>query len=213
MASSMIHIAVANEINKVIKKDKKSLLIGSIAPDIGKHVGMEKEVSHFQGCNDDIPKLDVFLEKYKNYLNDDFVLGYYIHLYTDYLWFKYFVPDFCNNGYIYKLDGTKVDVSDDAKHEYYYRKFFYNDYTNLNIRLIDDYNLDLDIFYEEIPTFNNVIKEIPMDKIKIIVDQASIIIENTKETKPYVFDMNLVNKFIKTSTDYILSNLKDIGVI
>lgn len=34
MASSVIHIAVANELNKVLKKDKKSILIGSIAPDI-----------------------------------------------------------------------------------------------------------------------------------------------------------------------------------
>lgn len=207
MASSIIHMAVANEINKIIKKDKKSLLIGSIAPDIGKHVGISKVVSHFEIVDDDIPKLDVFLDKYKAYLNDDFVLGYYIHLYTDYLWFKYFVPDFCNNGYVYKLDGTKVDLSDDEK-----LKYFYNDYTNLNIKVIDEYNLQLDVFYEEVPEFNNIIKEIPMDKIKIIVDQAGIILENTKKTKAYVFDMNLVNKFIKTSVECILSDLKQLGI-
>ena len=143
MASSMIHIAIANEINKVIKKDKKSLLIGSIAPDIGKHVGIEKVISHFEVVDDDIPKLDVFLDKYKAYLNDDFVLGYYIHLYTDYLWFKYFIPDFFKNSYVYKLDGTK-EYLDGEKACYY----IYNDYTNLNIKLIDEYNLDLDIFYE-----------------------------------------------------------------
>lgn len=43
MASSMIHIAVANEINKTLKRDNKSILIGSIAPDIAKQVGMEKK--------------------------------------------------------------------------------------------------------------------------------------------------------------------------
>ena len=52
-----------------------------------------------------------------------------------------------------------------------------------------------------------------MDKIKVIVDQAGIIIENSKENKPYLFDMKIINKFINTSTEYILSNLKDIGVI
>ena len=31
------------------------------------------------------------INKYKNHLNDDFVMGYFIHLYTDYLWFKYFI--------------------------------------------------------------------------------------------------------------------------
>ena len=51
-----------------------------------------------------------------------------------------------------------------------------------------------------------------MNKIYVIIDQAGIILENTKESKSYIFDMNLVNKFIKTSVDYILSNLKEIGV-
>lgn len=208
MASSMIHIAVANEINKTLKRDNKSILIGSIAPDIAKQVGMEKKQSHFQDENDSLPKLDLFLSKYKDNLNDDFVLGYYIHLYTDYLWFKYFEPDFYKNGVIYKLDGSIEDIPDEKKRDY-----FYNDYTNLNIKLIDEYNLDLSIFYEETPKFNNIIKEIPMDKINVIIDQAGIIIENTKENKSYIFDMKIVNKFINTSVEFILSNLKDIGII
>lgn len=106
------------------------------------------------------------------------------------------------------MDGTKEVVEKSKKRDY-----FYNDYTNLNIKLIDEYNLDLSIFYEEIPKFKNIIKEIPMDKIKVIVDQAGIIIENSKENKPYLFDMKIINKFINTSIEYVLSNLKDIGVI
>lgn len=208
MASSMIHIVVANEINKILNRNNKKLLIGSIAPDIAKLIGMNKKDSHFQDKDDTLPCLDEFLKRYKKDLNDDFVLGYYIHLYTDYLWFKYFEPDFYKNGVIHKLDGTIENIPPEKKMEY-----FYNDYTNLNIKLIDEYNLDLSIFYEELPTFNNIIKEIPMDKIQIIIDQAGIIIENTKESKSYVFDMDVVNKFIKTSVDYILSNLKDIRVI
>lgn len=208
MASSMIHIAVANELNKVLKRDKKSILIGSIAPDIAKLIGKAKVESHFLGTTGDVPNLEKFLSKYKNNLSDDFVLGYYIHLYTDYLWFKYFEPDFYKNGVIYKLDGTKEDVPNEKKTSY-----FYNDYTNLNIKLIDEYDMDLSIFYEEIPNFSDIIKEIPMDKIDIIVNQAGIIIKNSRESKAYVFDMNIVNKFINVSVECILSNLKDIGVI
>lgn len=207
MASSMIHIAVANELNKTLNKDNKKLLIGSIAPDISKLIGRTKIVSHFQDKDDDLPNLNKFLSKYKSDLSDDFVLGYYIHIFTDYLWFKYFVPDFYENGIIYKLDGTIENISVDRKINY-----FYNDYTNLNIKLIDEYNLDLSIFYEDIPKLKDIIKEIPMNKIYVIIDQAGIILENTKESKSYIFDMNLVNKFIKTSVDYILSNLKEIGV-
>ena len=39
MASAMIHIAVASEINKTINRDRNRLLIGSIAPDLAKILG------------------------------------------------------------------------------------------------------------------------------------------------------------------------------
>ena len=42
MASSMIHIAVAHELNKKLKIDKQKLLIGTIAPDISKLIGENK---------------------------------------------------------------------------------------------------------------------------------------------------------------------------
>ena len=107
MASSMIHICVANEVNKIIKKDRKSILIGSIAPDISKLLNQDKVKSHFLDNSDtDVPNIQRFLSKYEAYLDDDFVLGYYIHLYTDYLWFKYFLPRFANGGYIFNLNGN-----------------------------------------------------------------------------------------------------------
>lgn len=205
MASSMIHIAIANEINKKLNRNSKNILIGSIAPDIAKLIGMQKKDSHFQDTNEDLPHLDRFLKKYIKNFNDDFVVGYYIHLYTDYLWFKYFVPDFYNNGIIYKLNGDIENIKNEMKCNY-----FYNDYTSLNLNLIDEYNLDLSIFYEEVPKFNNIIKEIPMDQINIIIDQAGVIIKNSKSEKLFVFDMNIVNKFIKMSVEYILSDLVEI---
>lgn len=208
MASSVIHMAVANEVNKIIKKDYKSVLIGSIAPDIAKHIGEDKHKSHFLIDNNDIPDIETFYLKYKDNFNDDFVIGYYIHLLTDYLWFKYFEPDFYKNGIIYKLDGSIEKVSDKDK-----MKYFYNDYTNLNISLLDEYDLNLSIFYDDIPNFNNIIEEIPMDKIKIIVDKSGIIIENSKESKAYVFDMDVINKFVKTSVNYILNDFKERRII
>ena len=207
MASSMIHIAVANEVNKKLNRDRSKLLIGSIAPDIGKLVGLEKIVTHFGDNNDNIPNLDKFLDKYKDNLNDDFVLGYYIHLITDYLWFKYFVTEIDSDGLITKLDGTKVKCVDNMLYIY-----MYNDYTNLNIKLIEEYDLDLKIFYDEIPELENIIKEIPMDKISVIVDKAGEIIENSKKRKEYLFNIDNIKTFVTTSTDLILSNLKEMGI-
>ena len=209
MASSMIHICVANEVNKIIKKDRKSILIGSIAPDISKLLNQDKVKSHFLDNSDtDVPNIQRFLSKYKSYLDDDFVLGYYIHLYTDYLWFKYFLPRFANGGYIFNLNGNIQKVSKKELIDY-----LYNDYTNLNIKLIDEYNLSLDLFYEEVPEFNNIISEIPMNNLSVIIDKAGIIIENTKVHKPYMFDMKEVKNFIGDSVKRILDNLIDINVI
>ena len=54
MASSVIHLCVANEVNKRLKRDNRSILIGSIAPDISKQIGETKTNSHFLTDNTDI---------------------------------------------------------------------------------------------------------------------------------------------------------------
>ena len=211
MASSMIHIAVASEINKKINRDKSKLFIGTIAPDISKLIGQTKVESHFlDNSKTDLPNLGRFLAKYIGNLNDDFVLGYYIHLYTDYLWFKYFIPEIYNSDkhLITKLDGSIFEC-----HGGMVSQYIYNDYTNLNINLIDDYDLDLKIFYNDIPIIDNIIDEIPMDKLDIIVNKAAEIIENTRVRKDLVFNMEDVHKFIEYSSDIILSDIENRNIL
>ena len=204
MASSLIHIVVANEINKKINRDSSKLLIGTISPDISKLVGIHKYITHFASEETpSIPNLDSFLNKYKSNLNDDFVLGYYIHLYVDYLWFKYFITEINDKDMIKTLDGKTIKCSKEEILNY-----IYNDYTNLNARLIDEYNLDLKIFYNDIPELNNIIEEIPMDKIKLIVDEAGLIIKNTTVKKDMVFNVENVKKFISLCVDIIYSDIE-----
>lgn len=208
MASAIIHMAVAHEINKVIKHDNDKLLIGSIAPDISKQIGESKVKSHFLDNNDtNIPNMDKFLKKYKDRLDDDFVLGYYIHLYTDYLWFKYFITEIHEKDMVKKLDGSIVKADNDM-----YIKYIYNDYSNLNIQLLDEYNMDLHIFYRELPTIENIIEEIPMKKLQIIIDQSALVIQNSKTKKEYVFNIENIKIFIKTSVELILSKLEELEI-
>lgn len=211
MASSVIHMAVANEVNKILKRDNDKLLIGSIAPDISKQIGETKLYSHFlDSVDNNIPNIDKFLDKYNNKLSDDFVLGYFIHLYTDYLWFKYFIPEIYDseNSMISKIDGSVVKCHGNMQSIY-----IYNDYTNLNIRLLDEYNMNLRIFYNDTPDLENIIEEIPMEKIRIIIDKASTIIENTKEHKDYIFNIDNIKSFIQTSVDLILAKLDELNIL
>lgn len=132
-------------------------------------------------------------------------MGYFIHLYTDYLWFKYFVTEFYDKPMITKLDGTVVKCSGNMLSLY-----VYNDYTNLNIKLIDKYNMDLKIFYNQLPKLSNIIEEIPMDKMGLLLSQMGIIIENSKEKKDYIFNIENIEKFITTSVELILGKITEL---
>jgi len=204
MASAVIHIAVASEVNKHLNRNNSELFIGTIAPDIAKLIGETKTKSHFLVQDDNIPDLDKFLDKYKNKLENDFVLGYYIHLYTDYLWYKYFTSELVNNNKIVKKDGTIVKLNGNME-----KFYIYNDYTNLNIQLIEKYDLDLKIFYNELPNIQNIITEIPIDRLDLLIEQAGIIIAKTKENKAFIFDITDVCKFIETATQLILAAINE----
>lgn len=206
MASSVIHICIANEINKTIKRDSRRLLIGTIAPDISKLLGESKFYSHFlDSPNNNIPNLNKFLDKYGNYLEDDFVLGYYIHLYTDYLWFKYFIPNVIKGNYIKELDDTFVKYTEKS-----FTHYVYNDYSNMNIQLINKYNFPMKIFYEEVPFIPNIISEIPMNRLDLIVNKTGVLIEEAKNGKRYLFEMEDIFSFISTTKGIILKELENI---
>ena len=213
MASAIIHICIAKKVNEILKRNEKELFLGSIAPDISKQIGESKTKSHFLTDREgrDIPNLQLFLEKYKDTLKDnDFNLGYYCHLYADMMWFGLFF-----NSYL-SLDQTELKYNNGEiikKDKETLIKILYNDYTNLNVTLIDKYDLDLSLFYEEGPIINSEIDEIPIDKLQIIIDKMGIIIENSKERATIVFDPTLIYEFIdKTANDFI-NDLKEIGVM
>ena len=207
MASSLIHMAIASELNKKLNKDNKSILIGSIAPDISRQINNTKRLSHFITDNTEIPDLNKFLSIYKPYLNDDFVLGYYIHLYTDYIWEKYFITDYIKDNGIYDINNNLIHLTSNE-----IIKYIYNDYTNLNMQVINNYKLDINVLKSNHPTFNNIIKEIPMNKLNIIINKTIEIINNSKENKAYLFDITNISKFINFCINALLDDLKNLGI-
>ena len=199
MASFLIHMCVCDEVNKIIKKDRKKMLIGSIAPDIAKLVGINRDITHFG----EYPtfKEAEFLNKYKNNYNDDFVLGYYIHLYTDYLWDKYFIKKIYNNGIVSMVDGRKIKYDGDIC------DFLYKDYDSLIEDIITTYNIDLSFLKEDIPEISHIIEEMPMDKLNVVVGKANELVSKKCKYELNVMNMNLINEFINLSKDKILNKL------
>ena len=150
----------------------------------------------------DVPNIQMFVNKYPNFINNSFDLGYFVHLYTDKLWFDGFIDKLTCSNSIRLLDGTILTTTEKEL-----RELIYSDYTNLNIKLIDDYNLDLSLFYDEFQIPNTNFKEIPVQKLNILIDQMGIIIENSKENKSFSFDIYSVKNFIEDSTSKILEEL------
>lgn len=205
MASAVIHLAVAKELEKSLNiKYKKDYYLGAIAPDLAKQIGETKDKSHFIiNSPQDIPNINLFVNKYKKFKKNDFELGYFIHLYTDKLWYEDFIPNIESNNSIKLLDGTIMQTTPDQ-----ITHMIYSDYTNINIDLIENHNLDLSLFYEEFKKPKTKIDEIPIDKLNILINKMGIIIENSKRERTYTFDTYIVEKFINNAIIKIKEELK-----
>lgn len=206
MASAIIHLCVAKEVNKYLKMDENQLLLGSIAPDIAKQIGQTKEISHFLDYTneDDIPNIDRFLKKYRDSLKNPFDMGYFIHLLTDKYWFRDYVYQYIER---YTKNNTKKKITYTA-----IRDVIYNDYTNINTDLIDKYTLPLKIFYNEFTRPVSDITEIPIDKLDILIEKMGLIIAESKEEKTFMFDTTDIEVFITNSVKYIIKDIQMLGI-
>ena len=80
----------------------------------------------------------------------------------------------------------------------------------MNIQLINKYNFPMKIFYEEVPFIPSIISEIPMNRLDLIVNKTGILIEEAKNGKKYLFEMEDIFSFINTTKEIILKELEDI---
>lgn len=204
MASAIIHLAIAKELEKKLSvSNKYDYYLGSIAPDIAKQIGESRNKSHFiQGLKSDIPNLDLFKSKYPYYLENDFTLGYYTHLFADKEWFGNFLPKIKTDDFIRLLDGTIIKSNPEE-----IQALIYSDYTNLNIQVIDAYNLDLSLFYEEFKEPKVKFDEIPLDKLDILINKMGILIINSKGEKSYSIDMTQIKNFITETVEKLEKEL------
>lgn len=206
MASAVIHLAVAKVLEPYFNiKNRKDYYLGAIAPDIAKQIGRTKQESHFlYEEKDDVPNIKMFTNKYPNFYKNDFDLGYYIHLFTDKLWFDKFLNTLVQSNSIRLIDGTIVNVPPEELPQ-----LIYSDYTNLNVKVIEEYNMDLSLFYEEFEKPKTSIDEVPIEQLNILIDKMGIIIENSTNEKNYIFDIYLIKEFIETTKERILKEIKD----
>ena len=206
MASAVIHLAVAKVLEPYFDiKKRKDYYLGAIAPDIAKHIGRTKQESHFlYDEKQNVPNIKMFTNKYPDFYKNDFDLGYYVHLFTDKLWFDKFLNTLVQSNSIRLIDGTIINVPLEEL-----LQLIYSDYTNLNIKIIEEYKMELSLFYEEFEKPETTINEVPIEQLNLLIDKMGVIIENSTNEKNYIFDIYLIKKFIETTKERILKEIKD----
>lgn len=107
MPSHKIHLTIANEVNKVLKLDNDSIMLGSVMPDLVN--SNNHGVSHYQiegSYEDELANPDKFVREYKEKLNNPIIMGYLIHILTDRYYNNYFFKNYC----IFNDDGHQIKV-------------------------------------------------------------------------------------------------------
>ena len=205
MASTITHLAVAKKVLERLEVDnERDFFLGAIAPDISKQVGQNREISHFlYNTPEDVPNINLFVRRYPVFKYNAFDLGYFTHLYTDKVWIESFLPTFTRENRVKLLTGETVEVSKEELKE-----MIYSDYTSLNTQLIDEYHLDLSLFYEEFIPPQTHIKEIPIENLDILLNKIGIIIENAKSEKTYAIDFGSIKEFINRCADEIIKEIQ-----
>lgn len=205
MASAIIHICVAKKINEKLNLNEKEFILGSIAPDLNKYVNDSRSKAHFlTTAKKDVPNINEFLEKYKDDLINPFSLGYFVHLYTDKIWFDEFISSLTYDNMIKLKDNTIIKTSKEQ-----IGNLIYNDYSTLNIALLDELNLDLSLFYEPFQIPKTKITEISIEKLDILINQMGLLVMESKMKKSYVFDLTDILNFIDYASDKILNKIYD----
>ena len=107
MPSHKIHMAIAKEVNDVLKLDLDSIMLGSIMPDVC--IGRNHTVSHYQNGKlgvDGTANPDLFIKKHKKDLNNPVMMGYLIHILTD----KFYNTYAFTKWFIYDKDGNDAGL-------------------------------------------------------------------------------------------------------
>ncbi|MDY3801551.1 MAG: hypothetical protein SOZ95_05915 [Bacilli bacterium] len=201
MASAIIHISVANEINKKLKMNNDLLLIGSIAPDLAKLIGKTKDKGHFLFGDKGTPHIDKFLLKYR--IDNPFNMGYYIHLYTDLYWFRDLLPKHYKNKKLVFKNGKELDIPFEKRLE-----AIYKDYTSLNNILIKKYNIDTSFLNKEYK-IDTEISELDFTKLNLLTKETNKLINESVTYPLEIFDELEIVEFINSCVENILKEVEN----
>lgn len=256
MPSFTIHTVAGKELIKKInltRNDKITFLISNLLPDARsitinpdwseierrKNIQLEKRRTHFRTNIQDVleyPNINIFLNKYEKEIKENIAtLGYFFHLYTDYYYFKFFLPKYIefydkdmnittirkDNMYIKMLNSQRI-VESKSFWSKYSIDSVYHEYSKMNNYIMDKYHLRVSC--DELREFISVndinpkIEEIDGNTAIQVINKLDKLLNVSNENKNLNFNIfkledidrlieEIVNSFIE-EYDYLLDNYK-----
>ena len=191
MPNWKIHLEIAKRLNRKFNYTQKKLeefYLGNILPDINNcfivkdiSTKLEHKYTHYQD-EIEIPSYKNFEKIYKNKIYEEpIIVGYYIHLYTDYTWNNYFYTNFNDNE---KLRGLSHEEKRTLKQ--------------------DDFKVYNNLFIDNKPKFLN--KENLVEKSKKI-DRISINKEDIEKVEKFLDEQIKTENTFKILTKEILDKM------
>ena len=231
MPTWAIHLATAKKVSEKINMDKNIFTFGNILPDIPNEY-VVKEISHHLSHAITHFEIDVlvvehmekrynlrnFAEKYKSKFSNPLMLGYYVHLLTDYFWNnktygehgiydeeKNRIGLILNNGE--RILCSKETARQTKVHDFrVFSKYIYDN--GLADKLIYEENLQK--YLKEIDWIT--LEESDIEKtIKYINDRCTgkaQVLENGESTQYKIYSKNEMLELTDISVEFILKMIK-----
>ncbi len=224
MPGYVIHLATAKKITEFlgIEDDNciNQFMIGNIIPDVVDR--RKKKESHF--WSDETyrlfvrkPDVKTFLQKYKRYIDNPFVAGYYAHIYMD----AVFIDEYWQKKFsFYDKDMHKATLYDDVayvlleetgkiynREQFFSDDMYYGDYDRMNTYIINRYNIKRPV----LSAFPTIIEEIDCKTAKPALEKMIRVI-NPKEKdegipKLSVFKLDDIEELIEKTAERVISQI------
>ncbi len=197
MASSIVHLAITNELVKKIEfTDANRLKFGAIVVDAGIKGEGQRNAHLKVFVNDGTQKtydFDRYREEFREkMLTDDLYMGYYLHLVQDALYRKYVYVTHCWNPHI---PGNIERL--------------YKDYGIVNQYVINKYQLKNDIVITEDFEAEELSKISDFDTSRFMKNLKDYF-EPVKEESIFFFTKEMSDKFIRDAVDFCTAEIDKI---
>lgn len=245
MPSFLIHSIIGNKLSEKLnfdKKDSNDFIVGNLLPDIQRfhkedqendieyryRVQRGKILTHFRSNIDDAlqyPDLGLFLNKYGDLIKKDkIVFGYFFHLYTDYYYFKYFLPKYVcfydkdnketskiKNNYYAKIKKSNSILNTSDFWNYKDLRSIYKEYFRISKYLLENYDIEIDElknYIRQNKITNRVLEVNDYDLIESLNGLCDLIkdVKEAKKEELLIFDFKEILVFLE---DVIATFLKD----